>query len=512
MDKPKGEPPIRRGAGAKQLFAEATCRQTTYRCRIQNQFLQLKREATKINQIYRETYKKFLRAIDHMEFHPTLGRAKTGSTIRLKRQPKDKDKTIKASQYINQMKGLTKEDKLMLRQADELIETRFLNKTTKKRRNKRFGLAGWIMGWGIGHLTSFRAIKNNIRTLQLQNKLQEDQILELAHYLNITYAHVSTNRYAMTNLQVQLAQLNKTLIATLEDAKFIKYTIAVITDVRIILAKLTLGVMSLQQNVNAVYEYLRVFSSKQVNPLIIPPDALRGVLAQIKDDMKWNPRLQLLEDPNINIWNYYPIMKITPIVMDDFLLIILTIPLTDQSLEMDLYKIYNLPALHPELKVEFTYELEGEYLAITKNKLYAALSTARENRICKGTGGYLCLLNQALYPIEKIEWCIYALFNHDEEKKREYCSINTHRRDANKAQSLEGYLWAVTAFEKGKMQIRCLIDTHVIDIKPQLTIVYVGDGYEAYSNNLFIPAKSELTSTDSSLVRHNYFQKFNEEY
>ena len=62
------------------------------------------------------------------------------------------------------------------------------------------------------------------------------------------------------------------------------------------------------------------------------------------------------------------------------------------------------------------------------------------------------------------------------------------------------------------MQIRCLTDTHVIDIKPPLTIIYVGNGCEAYSNNLFIPAKSELTSTDSSLVRHNYFQKFNEQY
>ena len=62
------------------------------------------------------------------------------------------------------------------------------------------------------------------------------------------------------------------------------------------------------------------------------------------------------------------------------------------------------------------------------------------------------------------------------------------------------------------MQIRCLTNTHVIDINPPLTIIYMGDGCEAYSNNLFIPAKSELTSTDSSLVRHNYFQKFNEEY
>ena len=270
--------------------------------------------------------------------------------------------------------------------------------------------------------------------------------------------------------------------------------------------------MGLQQNVEAIYEYLRVLASKQVNPLLIPPYALRGVLAHIKDDMKRNPRLQLPEDPNVNIWNYYSIMKITPIVMDDFLLIILTIPLTDQSLEMNLYKVYNLPALHPKLKVEFTYELEGEYLAITKNKLYAALPTAREIRICKGTGGYLCLMNQTLYPIDKLEWCIYALFTNDEKKKREYCSINTHRRDANKAQSLEGYLWAITAFEPGKMQIRCLTDTHVIDIKPPLTIIYVGNGCEAYSNNLFIPAKSELTSTDSSLVRHNYFQQFNEQY
>ena len=100
--------------------------------------------------------------------------------------------------------------------------------------------------------------------------------------------------------------------------------------------------------------------------MIIPPDSPRKVLAQVKEDMKRNPRLQLPEDPNINIWNYYSIMKVTPIVMDDFLLIILTIPLTDQSLEMDLYKIYNLCALHPKLKVEFTYQLEGEYLAITK--------------------------------------------------------------------------------------------------------------------------------------------------
>ena len=342
--------------------------------------------------------------------------------------------------------------------------------------------------------------------MQEQNLPQQDQIIELSHYLNITYGHVSSNRYAITNLQVRMAEINKTLIATLSGIKFLKYTVAIVNDIRINLAKLTLGIMSLEQNVNAVYEYLRVLSTRQINPLIIPPDTLRKVLAKVKEDMNRNPRLKLPEDPNLNIWNYYTIMKITPIVMDDFLLILLTIPLTDQSLEMDLYKIYNLPTLHPKLKVEFTYQIEGEHLAISKSRLYAAVPTAREIRICETAEGYLCLMNQALYPIEKIEWCSYALsfFAQDQTKVRQYCTINTQKRD--------GYLWAVSSLKKEKMQVRCLLDTHVVHIKPPLTIIYVGNGCEAYSNNLYIPAKSELTSRDDTVVRHNYFQQFNVKY
>ena len=271
------------------FFTDDTCTQLTYQCRIQNQFIQLKNEANKVNQIYQETYRKFLRAIDHMEFHPTLGRTKTESAIRLRRQPNSKDQTEPTSPYTNQRGGLTKEDILMLKQADKLIKTKFLNQTTENKRNKRFGLAGWIMGWELGYFTSFRAIKDNIRTLQMQNKLQQNQIIELSHYLNITYAHVSTNRYAISNLQVQLAQVNQSLMVTMKAVQFLRYMVIVITDVRIILSKLTLGVMGLQQNVKAIYEYLRVLSSKQVNPLLIPPDALRGVLAHIKDDMKRNP-------------------------------------------------------------------------------------------------------------------------------------------------------------------------------------------------------------------------------
>ena len=201
-----------------------------------------------------------------------------------------------------------------------------------------------------------------------QNVLQEKQIIELTHYLNVTYGHVRANRYAINELNVKVVTLNKTLMMVIGETKFIKYTVAILTDMRMTLARLTLGITSLQENVNAIYEYMRVLSTRRVNPLIIPPDSLRQVLAQAKEDMKRNPRLTLPEDPNVNIWNYYTIMKVTPIIMENFLLVILTIPLADQSLVMNLYKVHNLPALHPDLNVQFQYQLEGEYLAITRDK------------------------------------------------------------------------------------------------------------------------------------------------
>ena len=146
---------------------------------------------------------------------------------------------------------MTREDVEMIREIDEWLSMQY-NQTNGPGRDQRFGLATWVLGWGLYRTCStIRHIKDNIRTLQEQN-LQQDHIIELSHYLNITYGHVSSNRYAITNLQVRMAEINKTLIATLRDIKFLKYTVAIVNDIRVNLAKLTLGIMSLEQNVNAV--------------------------------------------------------------------------------------------------------------------------------------------------------------------------------------------------------------------------------------------------------------------
>ena len=82
----------------------------------------------------------------------------------------------------------------------------------------------------------------------------------------------------------------------------------------------------------------------------------------------------------------------------------------------------------------------------------------------------------------------------------------------NLTYSLDGYLWAISALVTEKLQIRCVMETNVITIKPPLQIVDIGNGCEAYSTSIYIPAKSELTTMIQSITRSQFFLEYNFNY
>ena len=232
-----------------------------------------------------------------------------------------------------------------------------------------------IIGWGtFSNMRNIKKIKKNIQILQEQNVLQEKQILKLTHFLNLTMTQVREHKNALYDIDNRLMFVNKTLMTLIKVSTLsMTYHELIAVEARIVLSRLNNGIISLQENVDKIYEYLRTMASHEVNPLVLPPEALRKVLQSIKEEMRQNPRLQLPYDPDVDIWSYYSIMRVSPVILDDFLLVILTVPFVDQSLQMDIYKVHNLPALHPELNIQFTYQLQGKYLAIGKHGLYAAL-------------------------------------------------------------------------------------------------------------------------------------------
>ena len=86
------------------------------------------------------------------------------------------------------------------------------------------------------------------------------------------------------------------------------------------------------------------------------------------------------------------------------------------------------------------------------------------------------MFDQALYPVECVNWCIYTLFINDQSQIRKDCFLETLNRTTNLAYSLNGYLWTISTLAAEKLQIRCVMETHVITIKSPLQIVDVGNG------------------------------------
>ena len=50
---------------------------------------------------------------------------------------------------IHQMRYLSPDDIEMLKQGNEIIQKKYLKVNNTKHRTKRFGLATWILGWGV---------------------------------------------------------------------------------------------------------------------------------------------------------------------------------------------------------------------------------------------------------------------------------------------------------------------------------------------------------------------------
>ena len=121
----------------KSYFGPTTCREASYDCRVKKQYMQIVFETNKLKQLFNKIHEKFLKAIDHMEFHPTLGKERKGTSYRLHRcSTKDREASM-----AHQMRYLSHDDIEMLRQGNEIIQEKIPKIKQYKAQNKEIWLS-----------------------------------------------------------------------------------------------------------------------------------------------------------------------------------------------------------------------------------------------------------------------------------------------------------------------------------------------------------------------------------
>ena len=295
----------------------ACIRQYDMVCRTKSQFKAVADTALYINQSFAQIKEEFLSVIDHLET------SNEEPEMRKRREHNDRVRQELKISYSR----VSTEELQTLNYVVEKVEESYPTIKDKLKRIKRFGIMSWVLGWGVySNYKQIETLKENVQTLYEQNLLQEQQIQDLAQYLNLTATRVQLHDKMLYNIQVRLNQLNFSVAALQDLVQYTIYSNNMLFDANIVSNRLITGLIVLRNNVEQIYKYLRVIASQEVDPIMIPPPPLRELLAEAEKEMAHNPRLELPYKIDTDIYKYYTVMKITPVVVGDVMAMLLTIP------------------------------------------------------------------------------------------------------------------------------------------------------------------------------------------
>ena len=243
-------------------------------CLVLRQFEYILNITEYVNENYLLVKAKFLRAIDYIEDINVGEPTPTGSSSRQKRDsgtPFDTRVTLEETKYL--IKLLT----------DLAAWDPTQNVTC---REKRFIPLFASLGAAIGSIVNagqIKKIKRNIAILQEATLLQDQQIMELARYADLTAACIRLHDTQIYGLQYKLLVVEDGIKEMIDVSNFQVYTSYHVTIAQTIFSRLQTGTVSIENNIDKIFEYLRIMSNHKATSAVIPPVALRRLLLKIED-------------------------------------------------------------------------------------------------------------------------------------------------------------------------------------------------------------------------------------
>ena len=92
------------------------------------------------------------------------------------------------------------------------------------------------------------------------------------------------------------------------------------------LGRLITGLTAAQKNSENIYGFLRVMSTHKLDPTVIPIPQLKEILSEVEDEISESPRLALPIPVDTEIEDYYNILRVSTVITEDALIILLSIP------------------------------------------------------------------------------------------------------------------------------------------------------------------------------------------
>ena len=154
---------------------------------------------------------------------------------------------------------------------------------------------------------------------------------------------------------------------------------------------------------------------------------------------------------------------------------------------MTLYKVYNLPVYHPKLEKSLKYNLEENYLAISKDRNYVTIPSKARFVECTIAQGHFCNIKNALYHVTNSDWCLIALYLKRDTARETNCKLSVSPITKPQVMYLKHRIWAVSITKTDEMEISCITKRQVMTLSPPLTTVKLPPAYSGFSFGIKLP-------------------------
>ena len=236
-----------------------------------------------------------------------------------------------------------------------------------------------------------------------------------------------------------------------------------------------------------------IISSQKLEPELLNPSDLNSLLTKLETQLVSHPRLALPQCKGENIWYMYKFMKPQSFMMTDTLYVILHTPLVDKSLQFNLYRIHNIPLVHPILKKSFKYSIQEEYLAVRSDSKCISFSLSTDIMACQVSNGQFCHISSPLYASATSNSCSYALFPQDKERINTFFILSVINKMEDKAFNVNDNFWPISTLQDNKqLYIICLLYSYTIKLHFPYNIIYSPDGCEVNAITFLFPSDDKL--------------------
>ena len=188
--------------------------------------------------------------------------------------------------------------------------------------------------------------------------------------------------------------------------------------IRSVLANLWNSLYYIRMVSTHTMDYIDAAMTGALSPHILPILYIKKMLSQIEETLPSTLHLPVSSEDTLQFYQY---LCMHVLITNKQFLLLIDVPIQDQSQQLSIYKIFTLDIPHGNFTA--CYDINTQYLGITQDKTMAIEISPWQFRICQEVNGQFCTIPTPFQPLVNPPSCITALYAKNTASISTRCSL-----------------------------------------------------------------------------------------